>query len=210
MNDLISTKIPGKGKVFKVNNEDAEFQKLNQMALESDESVFSIYDDIINDKKKNKNLFIKAFRYFVKHFNDFKLKDITIFRDQFLNIKIISICSSQDEEVYNIFEILNARGVYLKQVELLKNYMFKYLQPKYLMDTYKKEWMQLEEITEKIDLDDYYLHFLRCYYYKNGMKKEQIFDITKDLLLVNFLMSFMILDISSINTYFFIVIIRLF
>ena len=88
----------------------------------------------------------------------------------------------QEEEVYNIFEILNARGVKLKQIELLKNYLFKYLKPKSLLDTYKTKWGDMEQRLEKVDLDDYYLHMYRCWHYKNRLKKEQLFEITKEQL----------------------------
>lgn len=88
----------------------------------------------------------------------------------------------QEEEVYNIFEILNARGVKLKQIELLKNYLFKYLKPKALLDTYKNKWAELEHLLEGIDLDDFYLHTFRCWYYKNKLSKERLFDITKEQL----------------------------
>lgn len=91
----------------------------------------------------------------------------------------------QEEEVYNIFEILNARGVKLKQIELLKNYLFKYLKPKSLLDTYKIKWGDLEQRLEKVDLDDYYLHMYRCWHYKNRLKKEQLFEITKEQLREN-------------------------
>ena len=91
----------------------------------------------------------------------------------------------QEEEVYNIFEILNARGVKLKQIELLKNYLFKYLKPKSLLDTYKTKWGDLEQRLEKVELDDYYLHMYRCWHYKNRLKKEQLFEITKEQLREN-------------------------
>lgn len=42
----------------------------------------------------------------------------------------MEIVSGQEEEIYNIFEVLNARGQKLKQIELLKNHIMKYVQPR--------------------------------------------------------------------------------
>ena len=36
-----------------------------------------------------------------------------------------------------------------------------------------------------MDLDDYYLHIYRCWHYKNRLKKEQLFEITKEQLREN-------------------------
>ena len=107
---------------------------------------------------------------------------------EYLKLKQIQENDESDEiieEVYNIFEILNARGVKLKQVELLKNYLFKYLKPKSLLDTYKTKWAELEQRLENVDLDDYYLHMYRCWFYKNRLKKDQLFEITKEQLREN-------------------------
>ena len=66
--------------------------------------------------------------------------------------------------------------------ELLKNYLFKYLKPKSILDTYKNRWSQLEQLLEGIDLDDFYLHVFRCWHYKNKLSKDRLFDITKEQL----------------------------
>lgn len=108
--------------------------------------------------------------------------DLVLLTSQFLKTRVVVISSMQEEEVYNIFEILNARGVKLQQTELLKNYLFKYLKPKLLVDTYKNKWTDLERLLEGIDLDDYYLHVFRCWYYKNKLSKEQLFEVTKEKL----------------------------
>ena len=50
-------------------------------------------------------------------------------RDQILSSIFISIATDNSDQANKIFEILNARGVDLEDSELLKNYIFKYLQP---------------------------------------------------------------------------------
>ena len=42
------------------------------------------------------------------------------------DINYIDIVAKEDEDAYNIFEILNARGKPLSDFELLRNYLLKY------------------------------------------------------------------------------------
>lgn len=44
-------------------------------------------------------------------------------KDQIMGLDVIDIRATNQQESYNIFEILNARGVDLKQHELIKNYI---------------------------------------------------------------------------------------
>lgn len=53
-----------------------------------------------------------------------------MFQEKLLSINVVEIISTQEEEIYNIFEVLNARGKKLKQMELLKNHVMKYIQPR--------------------------------------------------------------------------------
>ena len=50
------------------------------------------------------------------------------------------------------------------------------------MDIYKNKWAELEQLLEGIDLDDFYLHVFRCWYYKNKLSKDRLFDVTKEQL----------------------------
>lgn len=112
-------------------------------------------------------------------FQKLNFQELATLTKQFLETRVVTISSMQEEEVYNIFEILNARGVKLKQIELLKNYLFKYLKPKSLLDTYKTKWGDLEQRLEKVDLDDYYLHMYRCWHYKNRLKRNNYLKLQK-------------------------------
>ena len=137
---------------------------------------------MVQIKKKSDDLILEGFKFFCNYLKDMDMEKIMKFNKQFLTTRVVTVSSMQEEEVYNIFEILNARGVKLKQAELLKNYMFKYLKPKPLLDTYKEKWNELEISLDKIDIDDYYLHIFRCYEGDGNTKKEQLFENTKKLL----------------------------
>lgn len=182
LQDLIINRTLGMAESIKVENGYPEFAELNQILMELKEEELEKYDDIFRDKKRNKSVILQAFKFFVSDFIELDHADLVLLTSQFLKTRVVVISSMQEEEVYNIFEILNARGVKLQQTELLKNYLFKYLKPKLLVDTYKNKWTDLERLLEGIDLDDYYLHVFRCWYYKNKLSKEQLFEVTKEKL----------------------------
>ena len=182
LQDLIVNRTLGKSETIKVENGYEEYIELNQCFMELREEKLQKYDKLLKQNKKEKSVILEAFKFFIKDFVELDFEELVLLTGQFLKTRVVAISSMQEEEVYNIFEILNARGVKLKQVELLKNYLFKYLKPKTLLDTYKTKWAELEQLLEGIDLDDFYLHVFRCWYYKNKLSKERLFDVTKEQL----------------------------
>lgn len=182
LQDLIINRTLGRAESVKVENGYVEFVELNQALMDLKEEDLEKYDVLLLDKSKDKSVILQAFKYFVTDFIELDFDGLLILTSQFLKMRVVAISSMQEEEVYNIFEILNARGVKLKQIELLKNYLFKYLKPKSDLDTYKNKWAELEQLLEEVDLDDYYLHVFRCWHYKNRLSKEQLFEITKEQL----------------------------
>lgn len=90
-------------------------------------------------------------------------ESLDCFQEYFFNTNLIKIITDDDVEGYSIFEILNARGVSLRQIELLKNYIFRYIGPKEGFDKCKDDW---NEMYKKIELysDDFLNHFIRMYY----------------------------------------------
>lgn len=182
LQDLIVNRTLGKSESIKVENGYEEYAELNQDFMELREEELQKYDSIIKQNNKNKSIILEAFKFFINDFIELDFEELVSLTSQFLKTRVVAISSMQEEEVYNIFEILNARGVKLKQIELLKNYLFKYLKPKSILDTYKNRWSELEQLLEGIDLDDFYLHVFRCWHYKNKLSKERLFDITKEQL----------------------------
>ena len=180
LQDLIRNRTLGKSESIKVENGYEEYTELNQCFIELNEEELQKYDELINQKRKDKSIILEAFKFFVRDFATLDFEGLELLTNQFLKTRVVTISSVQEEEVYNIFEILNARGIKLKQIELLKNYLFKYLKPKADLDTYKNKWASLEQLLEGIDLDVYYLHFFRCWHYEKKIKKERLFEVTKE------------------------------
>lgn len=185
LQDLIRNRTLGNDDSIKVENGYEEFVELNQALMNIQGSDLEKYHTLIANQRSSSSIILKTFKFFVIDFQRLNFQELAILTKQFLETRVVTISSMQEEEVYNIFEILNARGVKLKQVELLKNYLFKYLKPKSRLDTYKTKWAYLEQQLENVDLDDYYLHMYRCWFYKNRLRKDQLFEITKEQLREN-------------------------
>lgn len=67
-------------------------------------------------------------------------------RDQVVKyLKVIFITVNDEDEAYTIFETLNARGMNLSFVDLIKNKVFKYLNEKHPDDSAKTKWKQLRK-----------------------------------------------------------------
>lgn len=85
-------------------------------------------------------------------------------RDQVLSfLKIIYITVGNEDEAYTIFETLNARGMNLSPVDLMKNEIFKVLADEHPVDDAKIKWKLLYNTLatreERINIDIYVRHF---------------------------------------------------
>lgn len=85
-------------------------------------------------------------------------------RDQILNyLKVIYITVTDEEDAYTIFETLNARGMSLSAVDLIKNLIFKDLKTQHPDDYAKTEWKKIGENLasgeSSINMDTFFRHF---------------------------------------------------
>jgi Protein of unknown function DUF262/Protein of unknown function (DUF1524) len=78
-------------------------------------------------------------------------------------IKTIYITVGSDDDAYTIFETLNARGMNLSPVDLIKNEIFKTLADEHPADNAKFRWKQLHATLaardDRLDIDVYVRHF---------------------------------------------------
>lgn len=116
---------------------------------DKDISISAFVDTHILSKKKDKCIgeAIKYFYFTIK--SDIESQDdpnerLIAIRDAFLDVTVVKIVSSSEEDSYTIFEILNARGQDLEPHELLKNFIMRYIQPTNLRDDAKIKWEEME------------------------------------------------------------------
>lgn len=82
-------------------------------------------------------------------------------------INVVRISVSSEEDAYDIFEILNARGINLTSIDLIKNKILQYCTETYPLDFAKKQWSGIDEKLKsrqgKLTLSDY----VRAYWLSN-------------------------------------------
>jgi uncharacterized protein with ParB-like and HNH nuclease domain len=129
------------------------------------------------------NTYAPAFSYFQTQLKDMTLDDIDGFLGKMMDATVVEIISTDDEEIYNIFEVLNARGCQLKQFELLKNHVLKYLQPRTgdFIDKAKRDWEEIVGlISPHADLDDFINHFVKAYLKKPAANANEVYRLVKE------------------------------
>src|SRR5690606_3346971 len=119
---------------------------MENLSYTSLSSNFRGFDQLTgNDSEKHKNL-------------------LSGIRNQVLNyLKVIYITVTDEEDAYTIFETLNARGMSLSAVDLIKNLIFKDLKTPHTDDYAKNEWKKIRtnlEVGEtNINIDTFFRHF---------------------------------------------------
>lgn len=147
----------------------------------------------IDSLDKNNKLYdvVEYFDSILETF-DFSKLDKTL--EMLLSINIVEIISGEDEEIYNIFEVLNARGQKLKQIELLKNHIMKYIQPREeeFIDSAKEKWSNIMINVEHLNNPDVLIqHFSKCYIEKNAENQNSIYRLIKEEVDINSLSIFL-------------------
>lgn len=116
-----------------------------------------------------------CFLYFYDHITDFVGDDnnkLLRCYKALLNIRLVSIEATTEEDSYTIFEILNARGVELEDYELLKNFIMRYYTPKDNIDEVKDRWSVLEKTLGSHVKSFIQYYAIHKYYEENSDRRE--------------------------------------
>ncbi len=145
------------------------------------------YDDLQNKSKLFSSSYLedapkdnvnvkRCFQFFYNQFQDMigntsKSAELELnnIKDKIIGLDVIDIKATNQQESYNIFEILNARGVDLKQHELIKNYVFKYIHPRANIDSAKIKWDNMEKklfLNKNSVLEYFFTHYVAHRYEK--------------------------------------------
>lgn len=137
---------------FKLENENPKpffqseiqhIEEMNNSSAETDEEKnlqenFSEFMNLLsNDKLK------EVFQLDVMN-KEMYSKALSAVREEVLNyLKVIYITVQEEEEAYTIFETLNARGMDLSSVDLIKNTLFKNLKTVHPDDDARTKWNKI-------------------------------------------------------------------
>lgn len=166
-------------KITKLNNPDAT------------KDIQSLLDYVSYNSKNElskSNRFYQVFMYFISYIENKSFDDTVLFLNKLLEINIVEIISGEEEEIYNIFEVLNARGQKLKQMELLKNHIMKYVQPRTddFIDHSKDKWNGLMNMAKGLsDIDNLINHFAKCYIKKRSENINSVYKLIKEEVPIN-------------------------
>jgi hypothetical protein len=152
-------------------------------------------------KSAEEMLLSDAYQLFRKRVGGFKLKGISdidaakALRDQTLDyLKFIQVTAKNEDDAYTIFETLNARGISLSSVDLVKNWIFKNYPNVHPHDNAKEIWSGIrKKVSNFSSLEVFFRHYWNARYafasddrlyksFKDVLKKKQISG-PKDFLL---------------------------
>lgn len=163
---------------------------------ELDADIEEIYQKIKDDEKiDEKSKIKKLFLFLEEKLNEYtSVEEIKQFLNSLLSVNIVEIISEEDEEIYNIFEVLNARGQKLKQMELLKNRVMKYIIPRNddVIDKAKRDWKIIEQnFSTSNDIDTPLYHFIKCYICQKADNKDSVYELVRSEIKIKDLKKFL-------------------
>lgn len=111
-----------------------------------------------------------------EHVSSLKYVDILkAIRDQILQTTFVSISTTDKEQANMIFEILNAKGKRLAEVDLIKNKIFEILDDTEPADFAEEKWQNIKKILndgkEIVGIETFYRHFWSSRYKKSAKNK---------------------------------------
>lgn len=121
---------------------------------------------------EEEELLLAASNLLKKKIKEYKIKDLTqlqtvkAIREQVLNyLKFILVTAKNEEDASTIFETLNARGLSLTSVDLIKNWIFKNYNQTHPHDNAKDIWGELRKSISKFsDLETFFRHYWNSKY----------------------------------------------
>lgn len=96
-------------------------------------------------------------------------------RDQVLNCSFVSISTETGDQANRIFEILNAKGKRLNEVDLIKNKLFEVVSGEEPVDVANDYWTKvrtkIEDVDSGVGIATYYRHFWAANYARSSSGK---------------------------------------
>ncbi len=155
-----------------------DFKKEVKQAPQSEEEenirqTYEYFNAALQDKKIRSLL---KQRSGAAEINSLKYVDILkAVRDQVLACTFISISTSSTNQANRIFEILNAKGKRLDEVDLIKNAIFEVLDREEPVDFANEAWTNIRKTIEELDsgvgMSTFYRHFWAAVYKRSSSGK---------------------------------------
>ncbi|GAA8430404.1 DUF262 domain-containing protein [Helicobacter pylori] len=164
----IETKIPNEGIKKEIDGLlNLAGQRLRLKPIKSDKEAFDLVMQNRSHELQGVSHIRNNYRFFTKELENYLSKGYRIeeIYGAFLRLKIVAVgleLGEDDPQV--VFESINATGVQLKGLDLIRNYLMmgeNSLRQKHLYETY---WVPLEDWLGEKDLNDFIKTYLRIYF----------------------------------------------
>ncbi|GAA7556512.1 DUF262 domain-containing protein [Helicobacter pylori] len=180
----IETKIPNEGIKKEIDNLlNLTGQRLRLKPIKSDKEAFDLVmqnrsHEIqgVSHIRDNYKFFTKALEHYLS--KGYRIEEIY---GAFLRLKIVAIGLELDEDDPQVvFESINATGVQLKGLDLIRNYLMMGENSDKQQELYDEYWIPIEEWIGEKHLDDFIMTYLRIYL-ENKLKEgeREVYDALK-------------------------------
>ncbi|MUU43561.1 DUF262 domain-containing protein [Helicobacter pylori] len=172
----IETKIPNEGIKKEIDGLlNLTGQKLRLKPIKSDKKAFDLVMQNRSHEIQGVSHIRDNYKFFTKELENYLSKGYRIeeIYGAFLRLKIVAIgleLGEDDPQV--VFESINATGVQLKGLDLIRNYLMTGENPDRQKHLYETYWMPLEDWLGEKDLNDFIITYLRIYF-EDKLKKEE-------------------------------------
>ncbi|RVZ53614.1 DUF262 domain-containing protein [Helicobacter pylori] len=150
-------------------------QKLRLKPIKSDKEAFDLVMQNRSHEIQGVSHIRNNYRFFTKELDNYISKGYRIeeIYGAFLRLKIVAIGLELDEDDPQVvFESINATGVQLKGLDLIRNYLMMGENSDNQNRLYDTYWVPLENWLGEEDLNDFILTYLRIYF-EDKLKKEE-------------------------------------
>ncbi|MFP6102442.1 DUF262 domain-containing protein [Helicobacter pylori] len=159
-------------------------QKLRLKPIKSDKEAFDLVMQNRSHEIQGVSHIKNNYKFFTKELDNYISKGYRIeeIYGAFLRLKIVAIgleLGEDDPQV--VFESINATGVQLKGLDLIRNYLMMGENSDNQNRLYNTYWVPLEDWLGEKDLNDFILTYLRIYF-EDKLKKEEreVYYVLKD------------------------------
>ncbi|WQV86966.1 DUF262 domain-containing protein [Helicobacter pylori] len=172
----IETKIPNEAIKKEIGNLlNLTGQRLRLKPIKSDKEAFDLVMQNRSHELQGKSHIRDNYKFFTKELDNYISKGYRIeeIYGAFLRLKIVAIgleLGEDDPQV--VFESINATGVQLKGLDLIRNYLMMGENSDNQNRLYETYWVPLEDWLGERDLNDFIKTYLRIYF-EDKLKKEE-------------------------------------
>ncbi|GAA7148955.1 hypothetical protein HpBGD46_08870 [Helicobacter pylori] len=173
----IETKIPNEGIKKEIDNLlNLTGQRLRLKPIKSDKEAFDLVMQNRSHEIQGVSHVRNNYKFFTKELEDYLSKGVRIeeIYGAFLRLKIVAVgleLGEDDPQV--VFESINATGVQLKGLDLIRNYLMMGENSDKQQELYNEYWIPLEEWIGEKHLDDFIMTYLRIYLEKKLSEGER-------------------------------------